>query len=494
MSERTFPTTPPPGPRPRPGAPVAPRFRWPPVIVTVAAILGCVAIGATAGSRPLVAIVGLVALLLALASLIRPEVATLVVIFILYSNAAVVAVTQFGMPVFIGAVVPMILVVPLAYELLVKRRIVVITPAFPWLVAFLLVQILGTLFARDMTSAADELVTFLLEGIGLYLLVVNVVRTPSEMRYVVWTLLAVGAFLGGLSIYQAATGTYSNDYFGFAQSDATNDLGVTVAGLHRLAGPIGEKNRYAQIMLMLVPLALFQAWSERNRLLRLAAYAVAILASGAVILTFSRGAAVGFALVVLIMVLLRYIKLWQLFLVGLLAVSMLIAVPAYADRLTTLSAIVDTVTGGDTGTQADNSILSRATENLAALNVFSDHPIVGVGPGQFPQLLSPVRGRDRDQRQGRGPAGPQPVPVDGRRDRDPGPDLLHDDPVHHPVAAGQGAPAVARATGGPGQHGHRVQPVRGDLHDDRDLPPPVVRPLLLADHGPRRGGRLHGPP
>ena len=384
MSERTFPTTPPPGPRPRPGAPVAPRFRWPPVIVTVAAILGCVAIGATAGSRPLVAIVGLVALLLALASLIRPEVATLVVIFILYSNAAVVAVTQFGMPVFIGAVVPMILVVPLAYELLVKRRIVVITPAFPWLVAFLLVQILGTLFARDMTSAADELVTFLLEGIGLYLLVVNVVRTPSEMRYVVWTLLAVGAFLGGLSIYQAATGTYSNDYFGFAQSDATNDLGVTVAGLARLAGPIGEKNRYAQIMLMLVPLALFQAWSERNRLLRLAAYAVAILASGAVILTFSRGAAVGFALVVVIMVLLRYIKLWQLFLVGLLAVSMLIAVPQYADRLTTLSAIVDTVTGSDTGTQADNSILSRATENLAALNVFSDHPIVGVGPGQFP--------------------------------------------------------------------------------------------------------------
>ena len=329
-------------------------------------------------------IAGLVGLLLALASLIRPEIATLVVIFLLYSNAAVVAVTRFGLPVFVGAVVPMILVVPLGYELLIKRRTVVITPAFPWICRFLLVQILGTLFARDIEGTAENLVTFILEGIGLYLLVINVVRTPSALRNVVWTLLIVGAFLGGLSVYQAVTGTYGNDYLGFAQTDATNDLGVAVSGLHRLAGPIGEKNRYAQIMLMLVPLALFQAWSERRtdpppgwRT------AITILTSAAVILTFSRGAAVGFALVVVIMVVLRYIKPVQLFLVLLLAVGLLVAVPSYAERLTSLQAITDAITGNTAGTVADNSILSRATENIAALNVFADHPLIGVGPGQF---------------------------------------------------------------------------------------------------------------
>jgi hypothetical protein len=372
------------GPTTPPAVPVAPRFRWPPVVLTVVAIAACAAVGATAADQPLIVTAGLVGLLLALASVIRPEVATLTFVFLLYSNAAVVAVTQFGMPAFLGAVVPMILVVPLGYELLIRRRTVIVTPTVPWIVGFFLVQILGTLFARDMSAAVGALVTFILEGLGLYLLVVNVVRTPSAMRNVIWTLLAVGAFLGGLSIFQAATGTYSNDYFGFAQSDATNDLGVTVRGLARLAGPIGEKNRYAQIMLMLVPLAVFQAWSERRRLLRLAAYAVAILASGAVILTFSRGAAVAFALVVGLMALLRYIKPVQLLAVGVLAVSLLIAFPQYADRLTSLSAIVDAVTGAsDPTTTADNSILSRATENLAALNVFADHPIIGVGPGQF---------------------------------------------------------------------------------------------------------------
>lgn len=381
MSGRSVAVTPPPAARP---APVAPRFRWPPVILAVLAIAACIAIGATTADQPLAAVAGLVGLLLALAAMIRPEVATLVVVFLLYSNAAVVVVTRFGMPLFLGAIVPMILVVPLAFELLIKRQKVVITPAFPWIVAYFLVQILGSLFARDVPGAFGELMNFVLEGLGLYLLVINVVRTPSAMRHAIWTLLAVGAFLGGLSVFQAATGTYSSDYFGFAQSDATNDLGITVSGaIARLAGPIGEKNRYAQIMLMLVPLALFQGWSERRRLLRLAAYGVALLVSGAVILTFSRGAAIGFVLVIVLMTLLRYIKLYQLAAVALVIAALLVAVPQYADRLASLYAVVGAVTDSGSAITADNSVLSRATENLAALHVFSDHPIVGVGPGQF---------------------------------------------------------------------------------------------------------------
>ena len=112
-----------------------PRFRWPPVIVTILAIVGLRGRRGIGGRPP------------GSSSSpawspcssgwprsIRPEVATLVVIFLLYSNAAVIAVTRFGAPVFVGAVVPMILVVPLGYELLIRRRPIIITPAFPWIV------------------------------------------------------------------------------------------------------------------------------------------------------------------------------------------------------------------------------------------------------------------------------------------------------------------------------------------------------------------------
>ena len=64
------------------------------------------------------------------------------------------------------------------------------------------------------------------------------------------------AFIGALSVYQQFTHTFHNDYWGFAQvSFAQINTGVeTINGAvtePRLAGQIGEKNRYAQVMLML---------------------------------------------------------------------------------------------------------------------------------------------------------------------------------------------------------------------------------------------------
>ena len=59
------------------------------------------------------------------------------------------------------------------------------------------------------------------------------------------------------------------------------------------------------------------------------------------------------------------------------------AVPAYGERVGSLLAVSSTV--GDAGlAETDGAIQSRITEGLAALLAFADHPIVGVGPGQFP--------------------------------------------------------------------------------------------------------------
>ena len=138
--------------------------------------------------------------------------------------------------------------------------------------------------------------TFVVEGIGLYFLIINTIRSVDTLRWVVWVLLAVGTFLGVLSFYQDATKTYDNNYGGFAQmSDALIDSGSGVTGADlqpRLAGPIGEKNRYAQIMLMLVPLGLFWAISARRRLPKILAIArrgCRVPGGGADVLAGSRG-------------------------------------------------------------------------------------------------------------------------------------------------------------------------------------------------------------
>jgi O-antigen ligase len=353
-----------------------------PLVAIALTIAISVAIGAAAAQEPIIAVAGVLAALGAVTVAIRPEAAVLIVVGLIYSNAPVVLVQFHSVPVAIAAAVPLILAAPLAYDILVRRRTIVLTPAMPWIALFLVVQIVSTITARDASDAASSLGTFLSEGLLLYLLVTNTVRSPELLRAVVWTLLLVGAILGALSFFQQITETYNNSYFGFAQTDAAA-TGVTETGLARLAGPIGEKNRYAQIMLMLIPLGVLLFSGERHRWQKVAALGCAALAAIATALTFSRGAALAAGIILVAMVALRYIRITHLLAAVALIAVVLVAVPAYGTRLTSLADLGSLLSDEPAGTTTDNSILSRATENLTALRVFADHPILGVGPGQF---------------------------------------------------------------------------------------------------------------
>jgi O-antigen ligase len=81
---------------------------------------------------------------------------------------------------------------------------------------------------------------------------------------------------------------------------------------------------------------------------------------------------------------LRYIKVSQLVAL-LIGVAVLFTIqPTYLERLMTIDAV-----GGLTGTAGeaaseDSSFRKRANETIAALLVFGDHPVLGVGRGLFP--------------------------------------------------------------------------------------------------------------
>lgn len=362
-----------------------------PVTARLLAIAGLVAalacVGLVVATAPGAALTLVGGFVLATAIFAKPDAATVGVIAVLYSNAAVIAVDFHGLPYFVGAAVPVVLLVPLAHHLVLRRRSILATPALPLMVALLVVQLTGTLLASTTRAATDELVTYALEGLGLYFLITNLVRSREVLRRVIWTLLAVGAFLGSLSVYQQLTVNFDDNLFGFAQASEGDPFRNGHELQPRLAGQIGEVNRYAQTLLVLVPLAVFQFWSERSRPRRLAAGAAAVLITAGIVLTFSRGAAVGFALVVLLMVVLRYIRLRQLAVIAAALVVVLAVVPAYRERLSWLGSVTHlagTQPASDPNHDSGN-LRSRATEVMAAGLVFIDHPVLGVGPGMFPE-------------------------------------------------------------------------------------------------------------
>jgi putative inorganic carbon (hco3(-)) transporter len=312
---------------------------------------------------------------------LRPDYATLLVVAVVYSNAAVVAVRFHDVPFALAAGSVFLLCVPLGYFLLIRREPLIVPRAVPWIFGFLIVMTLSTLFARNSSAAASGLSIFVTEGLLLYLLVVNSVRDERLVLRIVWVLLAVGAGLAALTLHQEVTGNLSNDYLGFAQTggDSTGLL-PGEAFRQRPAGPLDGPNRYAQVLVLLLPLTFAVVWGKFSRWATMAAILAALLLSIGVALTLSRGAAVGFALVVALMFALRYLRLRNLAILGVAVVGLLIAFPQYGARLQSL----ETVPGiADEGVATDGSVRSRLTEMAAAALVFADHPFIGVGPDEF---------------------------------------------------------------------------------------------------------------
>jgi putative inorganic carbon (HCO3(-)) transporter len=320
------------------------------------------------------------------------EICTLAFFLIFYTNFAVIAYQFYGVPQIVASAFALLLVVPLVRYVVVERQPFVVTPALPFVFAFLAALFLAAMFSREPGVSRNALPLYLSEGLLLYLLVSNAVRTSQILNRVVWILILAGSLLGALSIYQELTQSYANDLGGFAQVDRLETGGgFNIAPESdekvlrpRLGGPIGSENRYAQILAVLLPLALVRVFRERSKRLRVLAAGGSLLIMGGVLLTFSRGAAVALAATLALMVLFREIRVRHFaLLLAVLTAGVALVVPDYVVRLSSLEGATAAPSSSDPAEDVDSAILGRQTENLAAWHTFLDHPLIGVGPGVY---------------------------------------------------------------------------------------------------------------
>ncbi|GAB5443922.1 MAG: hypothetical protein Fues2KO_42710 [Fuerstiella sp.] len=353
-------------------------------IVLATACAGLTAAGAFLAGQPLIAVGALLVLPIAAMGLRYPESSLPLVLFLIYSNAVVVAVRFHGVPSVAAMLVPVPLLIPFLYHVLLLRGPFVVGPALPWLLAFVGWQLISVMFSRMPQLATEGLVTTICEGLLLYLLLTNVIRTPRTLKISVWSLIAAGAFMGSVSVYQQATRSFDSNLGGFGQ--LSDGRGFEVADgrgtvrQRRMSGPIGEKNRYAQIMLMLFPLAMSRVWVAQQLSLRGTAVWAALMIGAGATLTFSRSGAVAFVLMLGVAVMLRVVTRRQVALLALGGLVVLLAIPQYRVRLATIPAAIGLLDSSASQEEPDGAMRGRATEMLAAARMAVDHPLFGVGP------------------------------------------------------------------------------------------------------------------
>jgi putative inorganic carbon (HCO3(-)) transporter len=241
--------------------------------------------------------------------------------------------------------------------------------------AFVLVALGSVTFATDTSAGLNQVVVLVKDG-AVAVLVGMLLRRSSALRLVVWVLVGGGAALATLSIVQFVTGSFGTNFGGFAQAAVQQIAGQTED--FRISGPIGDPNFYAQVLVMLVPLAFDRMHDETTRLLRVIGGYTVVTCSIAVVLTFSRGGLLALAVVAGALALRHPPKLRTVVAIGLLVVATIPFLPAgYLNRLGALGE-VGTIQAG-----VDPSIRGRTAELTAAWEMLADHPLTGVGYGNF---------------------------------------------------------------------------------------------------------------
>ncbi len=329
-----------------------------------------------------------------------PEAGTTVVIFAIYANLPVVAYQFHGFPKIVAASVSLSLCIPLALYWFVRREKFIIDYTWLLMVGFLMALIASLMVSKNISVGLEWISTFVLEGLALYLIIINVVRRYATLKMGIWALLFAGGFLGTLTLVQELTHSYKNNFGGLAQRNVENwDGGEGNDGslfrerekvrlANRAGGPIGGPNRYAQVMLVLIPLGLFRIFDEKRTVLKLLASLLTICILAGMLLTYSRAAFLCFCLLVAMVTFMRYIKFSHVVIsLILLALVVTIASPGYLARMDTIRNVTALFTQ-DASVKADGATRGRVTEMLAAFNAFLDHPLVGVGPGQYTKYYS----------------------------------------------------------------------------------------------------------
>ena len=332
---------------------------------------------------------GLVALTLLF---IKPNIGTLLFIALAYMNAPVLLGRLVGSPQTVAMGVTALLGIPIAAHL-VKRRGLVVDYTFLLMLVFLGSLFGSSFLAVDTRVAFAWVTTFLVEGVLLYFLLLNAIRDLRTLRAAIWTLILVSAFLSSLGLYQEVSGNHHAQFGGLAQRNterepdgetpASRRERTTVYVGDRAAGPMNGPNRFAQILIIVLPLAFFRIRDERSGLARLVALGCLLLILVGVFITYSRGTFLALVAMMMVMVALKYIPWWQMVFGGLLlGVIVTLAAPGFMERIDTMRTLPQLLTQRDT-VEGHGAIRGRLTEMLAGIHVFMDYPVLGVGPGQY---------------------------------------------------------------------------------------------------------------
>lgn len=143
---------------------------------------------------------------------------------------------------------------------------------------FTLLALLSIPLATDRWVAWEKFSGEFIKVVLMFVVMVNVVRTPRRLRWLLALMLAVGIMLSYNAINDFRLGNTSVEKF-------------RVSGT--IGGMFGNPNELATNLVTMIPIAIALVFGTRNPVKRILFFGVALLMAGGLLVTYSRGGILG---------------------------------------------------------------------------------------------------------------------------------------------------------------------------------------------------------
>jgi len=241
-------------------------------------------------------------------------------------------------------------------------------PALAWLVA----SALSAVNAREVDLTVIQ-VGQMVKLLLLYIVVANVIRDETDIKWLVWALSLGVLFQGLLGLYQEISG---------------GSLGLSFLGeprrlyYGRPLGTIGHPNGYGAYLSATMPLALAMLFMEGRTLRKVLVGVVLCVGALGLLFSLSRGGWLSFAvafIMVLVFAIRRGRQNLHIAYVGAGSILLVLLSLTLSQR--------DLVTARLTSEQSQESALSRITMAKGATAMIQDYPLLGVGANNYSLLM-----------------------------------------------------------------------------------------------------------
>jgi O-antigen ligase len=263
-------------------------------------------------------------------------------------------------------------------------------------------SLITVLWAGDRDVALEVSRVALFDA-ALMIMVAVLIVDSDTLRLATFAVVAGGAGMATLSVFQYLTGSFNQTFFGFATAPLDNVIGSVDS--NRIAGPLGDPNFFAQLLAVAAVMAAHLARHARTWRQAVVLWGAAAMCATGVVFSFSRGGLFSLVIGSALLVLLEPIPLHRVVGAG-VAVFLIVVLIIPAGLTSRLGELKQLLPGQESTSQSianDPALVGRQSEALVALHQFEKHPFLGVGAGNYKveylqyaaKLGTDLRGVDR---------------------------------------------------------------------------------------------------